>query len=122
MARLNGLEGPAGDALAGRCPACHQGRLFAGPVRFAARCERCGTDFSQYNVGDGPAAFLILGVGAILVVAALMVDIAFEPPWWVHLVWIPLGLALTLGGLRVAKAWLLGAEYRHAAHEGRLVK
>jgi uncharacterized protein (DUF983 family) len=40
----------------------------------------------------------------------------------VHLVWLPVGAALTLGGLRLAKAWLLGAEYRNAAHEGRLVK
>jgi len=108
-------------ALTGSCPRCGEGRLFAGPVRFAARCARCGLDFGQFNVGDGPAAFLILIVGAILVIAALVVDARFEPPWWVHLVWLPVGLALTLGGLRLAKAWLLGAEYRNRAHEGRLV-
>ncbi|WP_300973098.1 DUF983 domain-containing protein [Sphingomonas sp. LHG3406-1] len=116
------IAGPAGQWLAGTCPACEKGRLFAGPVRLRERCEHCGLDFQQFNVGDGPAAFLILVVGALLVVAALLVDAAFEPPFWVHLVWIPLGLGLTLGGLRLAKAWLLGAEYRNAAHEGRLVK
>ncbi|GAA4030135.1 DUF983 domain-containing protein [Sphingomonas rosea] len=108
--------------LAGRCPQCHEGRLFAGPVRFRARCERCGLDFAQFNVGDGPAAFLILIVGALLVIGAVWLDAALEPAWWVHLVWLPLGLGLTLGGLRLAKGWLLGAEYRNAAHEGRLVQ
>ncbi|GAA4024470.1 hypothetical protein GCM10022280_26680 [Sphingomonas swuensis] len=121
MARLSGLKGPAGQWLAGTCPRCCKGRLFAGPVRFRDRCESCGLDFTQFNVGDGPAAFLILIVGAILVVGALLLDAAAEPPFYVHLVWLPLGLGLTLGGLRLAKAWLLGAEYRNAAREGRLV-
>jgi uncharacterized protein (DUF983 family) len=88
----------------------------------ADRCDACGLDFQRFNVGDGPAAFLILIVGAILVIGALVVDAAFEPAWWVHLVWLPIGAALTLGGLRLAKAWLLGAEYRNDAHEGGLIK
>ena len=108
-------------ALNGACPRCGEGRLFAGPVRFADRCNCCGFDFGQFNVGDGPAAFLILIVGAVLTISALVTDAALEPPWWVHLVWLPIGLALTLGGLRLAKAWLLGAEYRNRVREGRIV-
>jgi uncharacterized protein (DUF983 family) len=107
-------------ALTGSCPQCGEGRLFAGFVRFAERCSNCGLDFTQFNVGDGPAAFLILIVGAVLVIGALLLDAAAEPPWWVHLIWLPIGLLLTAGGLRLAKAWLLGAEYRHRAREGRL--
>ena len=45
-----------------------------------------------------------------------------EPPWWVHLIWIPVAAALTIGGLRVAKAWLLAQEYRHRAREGRIAE
>lgn len=107
-------------ALKGSCPRCGDGRLFAGPLRFAYRCGACSLEYSQFNVGDGPAAFLILIVGAVLVVGALLLDAAAEPPWWVHLVWLPVGLLLTAGGLRLAKAWLLGAEYRHRAREGRI--
>ena len=84
--------------------------------------EELATAERQFNVGDGPAAFLILVVGALLTIGAVWLDAALEPRWWLHLIWLPVGLALTLGGLRLAKAWLLGAEYRHAAHEGRLVK
>jgi uncharacterized protein (DUF983 family) len=94
--------------------------LFAGWVRFADKCRSCGLDFSSFNVGDGPAAFLILIVGTIVVVGALALDGAAEPPWWVHLVWVPVAAALTIGGLRLAKAWLLGQEYRHRAGEGRI--
>jgi uncharacterized protein (DUF983 family) len=94
--------------------------LFAGWVRFADRCRACSLDYSSFNVGDGPAAFLILIIGAILVVAALVVDGMFAPPWWVHLVWIPLGFALTIFGLRWAKALLITQEYIHRAREGRI--
>jgi uncharacterized protein (DUF983 family) len=96
--------------------------LFASVVGFAPRCRSCGLDFSSFNVGDGPAAFLIFIVGTITVVGALVVDGAFSPSWWVHLVWIPVATALTIGGLRVSKAWLLGQEYRHRAREGRIAE
>ncbi len=89
-------------------------------MRFAPRCRACGLDFDSFNVGDGPAAFLILIVGAILTVLAITVDLSSSPPWWVHLVWIPVGLGLTLGGLRAAKAWLIAQEYVHRAREGRI--
>jgi len=111
---------PLASALKGHCPRCGQAPLFAGPVSFAPQCQACGLDFSSFNVGDGPAAFLILIVGAILTVAALVVDQTISPPYWVHLVWLPVGLALTIGGLRVAKAWLVAQEYRHRAAEGRI--
>lgn len=112
---------PIEAALAGRCPACKSKTLFAGWTSFADKCPACGVDFSAFNVGDGPAAFLILVIGAILTVAALVVDGAFSPPWWVHIVWLPIGFALTIGGLRWAKALLLTQEYLHRAREGRIV-
>ena len=111
---------PAASAFGGLCPRCGARTLFDGWVRFAKRCRICGLDFDSFNVGDGPAAFLIFIVGTITVVGALVVDGALSPPWWVHLVWIPVATALTIGGLRVSKAWLLAAEYRHRAREGRI--
>jgi uncharacterized protein (DUF983 family) len=96
--------------------------MFAGWMRFADRCRACGLDLSSFNVGDGPAAFLIFIVGAITVVGALVVDGAFSPPWWVHLVWIPFAAGLTIGGLRLSKGWLLAQEYKHRAREGRIAE
>jgi uncharacterized protein (DUF983 family) len=110
---------PLAVAFRGTCPRCDARTLFSGWVRFADKCRGCGLDFTAFNVGDGPAAFLILIVGAILVAAAITVELAFEPPYWVHLVWLPIGLGLTITGLRFGKALLLGQEYRQRAGEGR---
>jgi uncharacterized protein (DUF983 family) len=111
---------PLATALAGSCPRCGARTLFDGWIHFAGKCRGCGLDFTAFNVGDGPAAFLILIVGAILVIGAITVELMFEPPYFVHLIWIPLGLGLTVYGLRLGKALLLGQEYRHRAREGRL--
>jgi uncharacterized protein (DUF983 family) len=117
------LEIPSGRAaLLGLRPRCGERTMFAGWVRFADRCRACGLDLSSFNVGDGPAAFLIFIVGTITVVAALVLDGAVSPPWWVHLIWIPVAAALTIGGLRLSKGWLLAQEYKHRAREGRIAE
>ena len=113
---------PLAAALSGRCPRCHAKGLFTGWVRFADKCPKCGLDFAGFNVGDGPAAFLILIVGALVTVGAIATELAYEPPFWVHFIWIPVGLGLTLLGLRAGKAALLAQEYVHRAREGRIVE
>ncbi|WP_067734933.1 DUF983 domain-containing protein [Novosphingobium naphthalenivorans] len=117
-----GPEQEIGKAvLLGLCPKCGGKTLFDGLLKFAPRCRSCGLDYTQFNVGDGPAAFLTLIVGAIIAVLAIWLQLSFEPPFWVHAVlWVPLTTVLVIGGLRMAKAWLLGAEYRRRAGEGRL--
>ena len=118
-----GQPGIALAALSGSCPKCGARTLFDGMINFAPKCRACGLDFSQFNVGDGPAAFLTLIIGAVIVILALVVDSAFQPPIWVHaLLWIPLTALLVVGGLRGCKAWLLISEYRRNAGEGQVKK
>jgi uncharacterized protein (DUF983 family) len=94
--------------------------VFRGIIAFAPRCPACGLDLAAFNVGDGAASFLILIVGAIVIILALWVELRFEPPWWVHvLLWLPLTLALSLVLMRFAKGLLLALEYRNEAREGR---
>ena len=112
----------AGAGLKGLCPRCGAGTLFDGPVMLAPRCRSCGLDFAAFNIGDGPAAFLILIVGAIIAAAAIWLELSFEPPWWAHAIWLPIGILLTVGGLRIGKAALLFQEYKHRAGEGRIAK
>jgi uncharacterized protein (DUF983 family) len=112
---------PMMAALQGLCPRCGARTLFASLAGFAPRCRACGLDFASFNVGDGPAAFLIFIVGGIVVGLAIMVQLKFSPPWWVHvLLWVPLTAILTIGLLRVAKGLLLALEYQRGAREGRL--
>ena len=113
---------PLASALRGNCPRCGAHSLFDGWVKFAPKCRACGLDFDAFNVGDGPAAFLILIVGAIVTGGAVALELAASPPIWVHLIWVPVAAALTLGGLRLGKAWLLAQEYVHRAREGRIVE
>jgi uncharacterized protein (DUF983 family) len=113
-----GQPGIPAAALFGLCPQCGAKSLFDGAARFAPRCSSCGLDFAQFNVGDGPAAFLTMVIGAVVVVLAIWVEFAFSPPIWVHLLlWAPLIGAATLGGLRISKAALLVAEYQRKARE-----
>ena len=109
-------------AVKGDCPKCGAPTLFAGWVKFAPECGACGLDFTAFNVGDGPAAFLILIVGAILTVGAIMVELRWSPPYGVHIIWVPIGVGLTLAGLRLGKSLLIAQEYRHRSGEGRLAE
>lgn len=114
---------PIEAGLRGLCPRCGASSLFGGAVSFAPRCRACGLDFSGFNVGDGPAAFLIFGVGGLVTALAIALELAAEPPWWVHvLLWVPLTALLTIGSLRAAKGLLLALEYRHRAREGRIAE
>ncbi|WP_294285960.1 DUF983 domain-containing protein [uncultured Sphingomonas sp.] len=108
-------------ALKGLCPRCGRPLLFAGWVKFADRCSGCGLDLTRFNVGDGPAAFLTLILGALVVAGAITLELTLHPPLWLHmLIWIPVTAAGVIWSLRVAKAALLAAEYRNAAREGRI--
>ncbi|WP_287407706.1 DUF983 domain-containing protein [Sphingopyxis sp.] len=107
-------------ALFGLCPECGSKTLFDGPVQFQPTCRACRLDYSRYNVGDGPAAFLTLIIGALLVAIALTLDAAVQPPLWVHVIlWVPLTAAAVVYGLRVAKGALLASEHQRQAAEGR---
>ena len=110
-------------ALRGLCPRCGSKTLFQSVTGFAPKCRACGLDLAAFNVGDGPAAILILIIGAVIVGLAVTVDLKFSPPWWVHvLLWLPLTTAAVIFSLRVAKALLLALEYRHRAREGRIAE
>ena len=118
--QAKGQPGLSEAALFGLCPRCGGRTLFAGPTRFAERCRACGLDLTRFNVGDGPAAFLTLGIGAIIVALALWLQLAAEPPWWVHaILWLPLTVLGVVLGLRVAKAALLQSEFRNKAGDGQ---
>ncbi len=114
-----GQPGIAKAALFGLCPKCSAKTMFGGLVKFADRCDACGLDYSSFNVGDGPAAFLTMGVGTLVILLALLLDVAVRPPFWVHLIiWVPFTIAAVIGSLRVVKGALLVSEYRNRSGEG----
>ena len=107
--------------LACRCPRCGKGKMFSGFLGPKPRCEVCGLDYSFVDAGDGPAVFVILFAGFVVVGAALVVETLYQPPLWVHAVlWLPLILVTTLAPLRAMKGVLIALQYHHKAAEGRL--
>jgi uncharacterized protein (DUF983 family) len=107
--------------LAGRCPRCGKGKMFSGFLRLKPACETCGLDYSFVDAGDGPAVFVILIAGFIVVGAALIVETLYQPPFWLHAaLWLPLILITTLAPLRALKGVLIALQYHHKAAEGRL--
>jgi uncharacterized protein (DUF983 family) len=107
--------------LKGHCPRCGEGRLFSGFLTVGKECSVCRLDYSFADAGDGPAVFVILIIGFIVVGLALWMEVNFNPPLWLHfMLWIPLTLLLSLVALRLIKGVLIALQYRNKAAEGRL--
>ncbi len=104
-----------------KCPSCGKGRLFSGFIDLRKNCQSCGLNFDFADAGDGPAVFIILIVGFMIVGGVLYVELVYQPPYWVHLViWFPLTLILGLGLLRPLKAVLVALQYKNKAKQGEL--
>jgi len=103
-------------ALRCRCPRCGEGRLFDGLLKVTPRCVRCGLDLRAEDAGDGPAVLVMFVLGALVVAGALLVEIAFSPPLWVHVVlWTPVTIGGGIALLRPLKAILIALQFRHRA-------
>jgi uncharacterized protein (DUF983 family) len=97
-----------------RCPRCGRGKLYSGLLQVAPQCPECGLDFAAQDAGDGPAVFVVFILGAIVVALAILVEVLFAPPLWVHIVlWTPVILGGAIALLRPLKAALIALEYRH---------
>ena len=114
-------QSPVDIALRGVCPRCGRGRLFGGLLTVVDRCSVCGLDLRGNDAGDGPAVFVILVTGFIVVGLALIVEILYSPPYWLHAaLWGPLAIILPLVLLRSFKGVLIALQFRHKAEEGKL--
>lgn len=99
-------------ALGCRCPACGVGPLFDGFLKVKARCDICGINLTDHDSGDGPAVFLIFVIGFIVPPLAIITELAYAPPVWLHvLLWPALILILTLLTISPAKALTVALQY-----------
>ncbi|KZL27259.1 MULTISPECIES: DUF983 domain-containing protein [unclassified Pseudovibrio] len=112
---------PFSAGLRGKCPRCGEGPLFQGLLNLRASCSRCGLSYDFADSGDGPAVFVILILGFILVGGVLFVEFAYEPPLWLHLIiWAPVTVVLSVTLLRILKGLLIALQYKNNAAEGKL--
>lgn len=120
-------DGPEADAvsagLRGACPRCGRGKLFKGFIGLRGACDVCGLDYGFADSGDGPAVFVILIAGFILLFGVLYVEIAYDPsPVLLLSIFLPLTLVVCLGLLRPLKGLAIALQYRNKAGEGFLDK
>lgn len=112
---------PIQAGLSGCCPRCGQGKAFSGMITLKDRCAACGFDMSQFEVGDGPAIFVIMIANFLVMGMALWVEFTFEPPLWLHaILWLPVIAAICILCIRIFKGMLLAQQYRKDASQGML--
>src|SRR6201996_5257167 len=117
-----GILQSAMRGFACKCPRCGKGKLYAGFLTLRPRCEACGLDYTFIDTGDGPAVFIIMLAGAIVVACALIVEVKYQPPFWLHAaLWLPLILVTTLLPLRSMKALLVALQSHHKAAPASLI-
>ncbi len=97
--------------------------MFAGSLSLTDRCASCGLDYAFADSADGPAVFAILIVGFMVAGGALLFELAYEPPFWLHLlIWTPLILILSFAILRPLKGLAVALQYVNRAKEGEIDK
>lgn len=111
---------PVKTGIAGKCPRCGRGNLFSGYLTVADTCPSCGLSYAFADGGDGAAWFVMLFVCVVGVGSILGIEVAYSPPFWVHvLIAIPLLVILPLLLLRPAKGVLINQQWKTDAREGR---
>jgi uncharacterized protein (DUF983 family) len=120
MAGQNDYPSSLSVGLRCRCPRCGEGRLFKGFLTLDEQCEACGLDFSFADPADGPAFFVMTGVGIIVIAVWAWLAVVLQPPIWLQLATVfPVLIAGCLGTLRPMKAWLVAEQFVHKAEEGQ---
>jgi uncharacterized protein (DUF983 family) len=94
--------------------------VFTRFLTVADSCDACGLDFGFADPADGPAFFVMTGVGFLVMAAWAAWAVAVQPPIWaqfaVVLPAIVLGCLLTL---RPMKGWLIAEQYVRKAEAAR---
>jgi uncharacterized protein (DUF983 family) len=104
---------PLATAFTHRCPSCQEGSLYAGLLRLKDTCNLCGLDYSEHDVGDGPAFFTITLLGFVVVGLAFALEIFVRPSYAVHAAVVLGAMALlTPVCLRFFKSYLIALKYK----------
>ncbi|MES1197229.1 MAG: DUF983 domain-containing protein [Pseudomonadota bacterium] len=104
--------------LLSRCPQCGEGKLFQSYLKLAPRCAKCGADFASADPGDGPAVFVILIVGAIVVPLLFILQFGLRLPDWLAVsITLVAAVVLCLAMLPPFKAILFALQWKHKARQ-----
>jgi uncharacterized protein (DUF983 family) len=95
--------------LAGRCPACGQGRIFGGWLRVSQACGVCAAPLGNIQADDAPPYFTVFIVAHVIIGAQILLErvhplsVAAE-----MMLLLPATLLLTLALIRPVKGATIG--------------
>jgi uncharacterized protein (DUF983 family) len=99
-----------------RCPRCGKGPLLKGYLSLREACPACGLDYGFAEPADGPAFFVMSGMGVIGMIAFMTFEFTVHPPIWVHMaVTFPLIVLACIAVLRPFKGWMVAEQFVHKA-------
>lgn len=102
----------------GLCPRCGKGHMFRSWLKLTDKCESCQLDYRFAAPDDGPAFFSLCIIAFPLVFLVVWLQVALDPPWWVHMVTsLPLMVLGCVLPLQPIKGWLVASQYVNRAQE-----
>ncbi len=100
-----------------RCPQCASGKLFRKYLKVADSCPACAEELHHHRADDAPAYITIFLVGHIIIPPILLIEIWYQPAYWLQfLSWTPLLVLLTLALLPVVKGAVVGLQWALRMH------
>lgn len=100
-----------------RCPACGEGRIFAGFLTTRPACENCGERLDHHRADDLPAYLNILVTGHVVVGAAMVgMDATSLPIWAVTSLSGAAALAMSALTMRPLKGMVVAAQWALRMH------
>jgi uncharacterized protein (DUF983 family) len=92
--------------------------MFKGWLKIADHCDQCSLDYRFASPDDGPAFFSLCIVAFPLIFIIVWIQVAFDPPLWVHLFTsFPVMMIGCVLPLRPIKGWLVASQYVNKAQE-----
>ncbi|MGJ8536285.1 MAG: DUF983 domain-containing protein [Parasphingopyxis sp.] len=106
-----------------RCPHCGEGKMFYRWLKLIDTCPVCGLNYNFAAPDDGPAFFSLCIVAFPLIFFVVWIQIAFNPPIWVHfLTSVPFMVIGCIVPLQLIKGWLVASQYVNKAQEAGTAK
>ncbi|GFM31400.1 DUF983 domain-containing protein [Novosphingobium sp. PY1] len=104
--------------MKGLCPRCGDPSMFHKWLKLNDHCPNCGLDYSFAAPDDGPAFFSLCIVAFPLTFFAVWLQVAYSPPFWVHLLTsFPLLAIGCVWPLQYIKGWLVASQFVNKAQE-----
>ena len=95
------------------CPECGKKSVFQSFLKIKEECG-CGLKLSNLDIGDGPSFFAMFFLNIIIILLAIIVEIKFSPPLWIHLVlWCPLIIILSILLIRYLKVLFIFLNFKY---------